>query len=42
MAYVEMPITSDTDSLKQAGLDFLTANGWNPEDGDPEVISASR
>jgi uncharacterized phage protein gp47/JayE len=38
MAFIDVPVVTDTDSLKQTALDSLTDSGWNPEDGDPEVV----
>jgi uncharacterized phage protein gp47/JayE len=38
MAFVDVPIISDSETLKQNALDSLTSNGWTPESGDPEVV----
>jgi uncharacterized phage protein gp47/JayE len=38
MSYVELPIVTDSTALKATALALLTANGWTPQDGDPEVV----
>jgi hypothetical protein len=38
LSYVELQVQTDVTALKQAALDSLTANGWTPQDGDPEVV----
>lgn len=38
MSFIDVPFTSDADSLKQDALDVLIGAGWTPADGDPEVV----
>lgn len=38
MSYIELQVTTDTVALVDEAKASLTANGWTPQDGDPEVV----
>lgn len=38
MSFVDVPFTTTAASLTQDAKDSLTANGWTPQDADPEVV----
>lgn len=38
MAFIEIPITTDTKTLTDSARAFLASEGWETEEGDPEVV----